>query len=328
MISAQSNASILAARGEATGIIAGSPSAAPPKDAEKTARLNADLSTRLDKIRSHAANFLEEKIALKERLKGLSDFQAEAILIGKSFDSAGIPLGRGLDPNDQFQAGYMKEVLEISNQIWGSSLNQRASTIKGAGDFEAGKAVANGMSPGVGSLAHWDGLTSEEQDLVFALTNLTDRNGARRYSTKEQFRAEFARDVEEQQRLMAGPTVGGPSRAERLAIANDMMRHAAGDYKAWQASRGKAGAVVDKIDLSTEGAKAAAETLSTAAPADGALDVQLKALETLKQINAQHHDWLKSLEESDKDKADRPDQSELPEQTLNPQPGSRLSVAA
>jgi len=328
MISALSNAPIAAARGEATGTVVGSPSAAPPTDAEKTARLNADLSTRLDKIRSHAASFLNEKIALKERLKGLSDFQAEAILIGKSFDSAGIPLGRGLDPNDQFQAGYMKEVLEISNQIWGSSLIQRASTIKGAGDFEAGKAVANGMSPGVGSLAHWDGLISEEQDLVFALTNLTDRNGARRYSTKEQFRAEFARDVEEQQRLMAGPTVGGPSRAERLAIANDMMRHAAGDYKAWQASRGKAGAMVDKIDLSTEGAKAAAETLPQEAPADGALDVQLKALETLKQINAQHRDWLKSLEQSDKDKADRPDQSELPEQTQNPQPGSRLSVAA
>ena len=127
---------------------------------------------------------------------------------------------------------------------------------------------------------------------------------------------------------MAGLTVGGPSRAERLAIANDMMRHAAGDYKAWQASRGKAGAVVDKIDLSTEGAKAAAQTLQQEAPADDALDAQLKALETLKQINAQHRDWLKSIEESDKDKVDRPDPSELPEQTQNPQPGSRLSVAA
>ena len=321
MISAIGNSSITAARGEVAG-------ASAPTDAEKTARLNVDLAARLEKIRAHAANFLDENRSLKERLQGLMGFQSETITIGKSFEAAGIPLARGLDPNDQVQAGYMREVLEISNRVWGSGLVQRASAINGASGYAAGKAVAEGKPPGLGALAHWDSLSVDEQDLAFALTNLVDRSGARRYSSKEQYRAEFARDVAEQQRLMAGPSVGGPSRAERLALANDMMRQAAGDYKAWQASRGNAGFVVDTISLSLEGAKAAAETLTQTAPADGTTQAQLKALETLKQVSAQHREWLASMEERETEQAERLNQTDLTAPLQPAQPGTRLSVAA
>jgi hypothetical protein len=329
MISALSNATISAARGEATGPIVGSPSAAPPTEAEKTARLNADLSTRLDKMRAESAKFLNDGLSLKERLKGFSEFQATYITWANAWEAAGFARNRGFDQNDPTQADYAMEAGKLGNQVFDSELYKLGASIVASSSIPAAQALLDGKPPASGMLAHWDGLTADEQDIAFAVNyGASFGDGSRPSSSKAQFRDNLSRFVEEQQKLMAGPTFGGPSRAERLTIANDMMRHAAGDYKAWQDSRGNIGVVVDKIELSAEGAKAAAQTLSKEAPADDALDAQLKALETLKQINAQHRDWLKSIEESDKDKVDRPDPSDLPVQTQSPQPGSRLSVAA
>lgn len=120
MISAQSNASILAARGEATGTIAGSLSAAPPTDAEKPARLNADLSTRLDRMRADSAKFLNDGLSLKERLKGFSDFQAAYITWANAWEAAGFSRNRGFDQKDPVQANYTLEAGKLGNQVFES----------------------------------------------------------------------------------------------------------------------------------------------------------------------------------------------------------------
>jgi hypothetical protein len=195
----------------------------------------------------------------------------------------------------------------------------------------AGDSGQNSATAGI----NWaKSLSAEDRELYFNAAATPDKFGRYEYRDFDDYIASMSR-IEKNWQPQPQANAGAPlTREEEATVARFAVRQASdrqllakltGEFN----SRfGGTLSTTDRIELSAEGAKAAAKTLPKEAPADGALDAQLKALETLKQINAQQRDWLKSIEESDKDKADRPDQPELPVQTQNPQPGSRLSVAA
>ena len=334
MITAANTAFNTFVRTETTNGSTASQGNAASADAEKTAKLHAELTARLETIKIGATKFLDEKLPLKERLQGFSDFQRAAVTISNGIEASGWGRNNPLDRNDPVVANYGSEVTKLSDQVNNSPLMKRALMTVNAGGIPASKALMEGKHPAAGTIEHWDSLTLEEQDIVFATQiGISSADGSRQASSKAQYRADLVRFVDEQHRLMAGPTVGGASRSEKLEMVSRMQSHSASDYKAWQASRGNAGVVIDKIDLSAEGAKAAAETLSQPA-VDGANDEQLKALETLKQVSARQREWLKSIQEDDKDTAGETAKSNISEadvsadSTVRVQIGSRVSVNA
>ena len=192
----------------------------------------------------------------------------------------------------------------------------------------------SGQNPATAGINWAKSLSAEDRELYFNAAATPDKFGRYEYRDFDDYIASMSR-IEKNWQPQPQINAGAPlTRDEEASVAffaakqvsdRQLLAKLTAEFN----SRfGGTLSTTDRIELSPEGAKAAAKTLPQEAPADGALEVQLKALETLKEINAQHRDWLKSLEEIDKDKADRPAPSELPEQTQNPQPGSRLSVAA
>ena len=332
MINAANPASTSFVHTEATTGSTGSQNTAASTDAEKTAKLNAELTRRLETMRAAADQFLDEKLPLKERLKNFTEFQATFNTVGNAVVTAGYARNsRGIDQSDPVQANYIKEARELGERVYGSDLYRRSEMIVNASAIPAAQSLADGKHPAEGQLSHWNSLTSDEQDIAFAMNyGISQGDGSRRFSTKEQYEANLERNIKDHEKAVAGGMVGGASRAERLEHAHRIMQTHGGDYKAWQASRGNAGVVIDKIDLSAEGAKAAAETLSQPA-VDGANDEQLKALETLKQVSARQREWLKSIQEGDDQKTEKsePDASEQsPERDASTITGSRVSVRA
>jgi hypothetical protein len=326
MIHAANPASTTFVRAETTSSSTASQGTAASSDAEKTAKLNAELTRRLETMRASADKFLDEKLPLKERLKNFSEFQATYNTVGNAVVAAGYERNsRGIDKSDPVQENYITEARALGDRVYKSDLYRRGEMIVNASAIPAAQSLANGNHPAEGQLAHWNSLTSDEQDIAFAMNyGISQGDGSRRFSTKEQYAANLERNIKDHEKAVAGGMVGGSSSAERLEQASRIMQTHGGDYKAWQASRGNAGAVVDKIDLSAEGAKAAAETLSQPVD-DGANDDALKALETLKQVSAQQREWLKSIQEGDNDKADETGKSGVKDLSAN---ASALSAKA
>jgi hypothetical protein len=281
-------------------------SAANPANA---APLPKELADSLDGMKENAAKFLDEKLPIKERLKAYTDFQNNYMNRDVKMVAAGLTNEWDLDPKHPVQNSYVAPANDLANRITSSELFNRATALGSEQGVFASRAFANGQSPAGGTLQHWDGLSADEKQILYTIgLDATYTDGSRPYPTAEAFRATMVGAEQSQSKMMAGPTVGGGTKADKLEFLGKIENRAARDLAYLQNIRGTSGsgpqAVVDKIDLSTEGAKAAAQTLAQPVGTDGANDVALKALETLKQVSTQQREWLKSLQKGDKDKAE------------------------
>lgn len=282
------------------------PVAANPANSEPLPRVLADS---LNGMQENAAKFFDEKLPLKERLKAYTDFQNKYMNRDLKMVSAGLTNEWDLDPKHPVQSSYVAPANDLANKITSSELFNRATALGSEQGVFANRAFANGQSPAGGTLQHWDGLSADEKQILYTIgLDATYTDGSRPYPTAESFRATMVRAEQSQSKMMAGPTVGGGTKADKLEFLGKIENRAARDLAYLQKIRGTSDSgkqtVVDKIDLSSAGAKAAAETLAQPVGTDSANDVALKALETLKQVSTQQREWLKSIQEGDKDKAD------------------------
>jgi ATP-dependent exoDNAse (exonuclease V) alpha subunit len=277
--------------------------------------------TGIEKIEANAMKFLDQALPLKDRLKGMADFQV--LIVTAQWDIK--------DPSQE------NKINQLSTAIYESDLFKQANAIGSENWLASTQAVADGKSAPTGGLQHWDSLSSDEKQIFFAFISHPFRDGSRQYSTPEQYRAGLARVSQDQERLLAGPTVGGATRADKLELLARVQRETARDIAWLQKSRGNVDGAnstnSDPIDLSALGAKAAAKTLAQPLATDGANDVALKALETLKQVGEQQREWAKSLAEKSANENDGTEDTVKLSQGASlesklAKPGSILSIAA
>jgi hypothetical protein len=277
--------------------------------------------TGIEKIEANALKFLDKALPLKDRLKGMADFQV--LIVTAQWDIK--------DPSQE------NKINQLAAKIHESDLSNLANALSSENTLANVTAGFNGKSGVTGSLQHWDSMSSDEKQVLFAFISHPYRDGSRQFSTPEQYRADLARVSQDQERLLAGPTVGGATRADKLDLLARVQRETARDIAWLQKSRGNVDGAnstnSDPIDLSALGAKAAAKTLAQPLATDGANDVALKALETLKQVGEQQREWAKSLAEKSANENDETSDNVNPSQgapldTKLAKPGSMLSIAA
>ncbi len=277
--------------------------------------------TGIEKIEANAMKFLDQALPLKDRLKGMADFQV--LIVTAQWDIK--------DPSQE------NKINQLSTAIYESDLSKQANAIGSESWLASTQAVADGKSAPTGGLQHWDTLSSDEKQIFFAFISHPFRDGSRQYSTPEQYRTGLARVSQDQERLLAGPTVGGDTRADKLDLLARVQRETARDIAWLKKSRGNVDGAKstnsDPIDLSALGAQAATKTLAQPPETDGANDVALKALETLKQVGEQQRAWAKSLAEKSANENDGTEDSVkvsqgAPLESKLAKPGSIFSIAA
>jgi hypothetical protein len=296
--------------------ISSTPMVAPTRGASAANPANAvplpkELADSLDGMKENAAKFLDEKLPLKERLKAYTDFQNNYMNRDVKMVAAGLTNEWDLDPEHPVQNSYVAPANDLANRITSSELFNRATALGSEQGVFANRAFANGQSPAGGTLQHWDGLSADEKQILYTIgLDATYTDGSRPYPTAEAFRATMVRAEQSQSKMMAGPTVGGGTKADKLEFLGKIENRAARDLAYLQNIRGTSGsspqAVVDKIDLSTEGARAATATLSQQPRDNEAVNAALSALETFLKVNAQQREWVEeAMQEDDGKKADR-----------------------
>jgi hypothetical protein len=268
-----------------------------------SAPLSDTVSKKVDRFKALATATLDTQAPLKDRIKAMAEFY--------TFSRNNTITVEDVN-SDQ---ALIKELNDLGSSVRGSDLSRRGEALLSEQNVFALRAVVDGKPMATGMIQHFDGLSAEDKQILFiSQIDVTYGDGTRPYSSPEQYRASLVRTNDEQSKLMAGSTVGGAARAEKQDMLAIAQGRAAPDLAYLQKIRGSSN--VDIIQLSPAAAKAAAQTLSQPA-ADGANDDALKALETLKQVSAQQREWLKSIQEGDKDKADETGKSGVKDLSAN-----------
>jgi hypothetical protein len=286
-----------------------------------SASLSDTVAKKVDRFKALAAATIDTQAPLKDRIKAMAEFSA--------FSRSNTITVEDLNSDQTL----IKELNDLGAAVRGSDLARRGEALLNEQSVFALRAVVDGKPMAAGMIQHFDGLSAEDKQIFFtSQIDVTYGDGTRPYSSPEQYRAALVRTNDEQSRLMAGPTGGGATRSEKLDMLAKAEGRAASDVAYLQKLRGNAN--LDTIQLSSAGAKAAAETLSQMSQTDGANDEQLKALETLKQVSERQREWLKSIQEGDTDRANETGKSVLSDADVSAdsaaqvQIGSRVSVNA
>jgi hypothetical protein len=222
---------------------------------------------------------------------------------------------------NNFVSAFGKSDLSVKMSSLGNIQALTMSAVSSAGKNAATAAInwAKNLSP-------------TDQDFFFNAGAVPDKNGRYEYKDFEGFLSNMSKWEREWTPPPTSTGAGQLTRDEAVAMARleaaqaqqkQYLGRLTDDYN----NRfGPTRTVTDTIELSGPGAKAAAKTL----PTDGANDVALKALETLKQVGEQQREWAKSRAEDD---AKKP-LNELSDGTPTAvaanivKPGSVLSIAA
>ena len=206
------------------------------------------------------------------------------------------------------------ELNQFFDQHANSEMSVKISYLGNKQALTMAAANTSGQNPVTAGLNWAKSLSADDRELFFNAAATPDKFGRYEYQSFDEFISIMSRL--EQAWVPPPETSAGASLTRdekdamsRLAAVQASQREQLAKLTAEFTGRfGHSSSPTDKIDLSIVGAMAAAETL--------------------KQVSAQHQEWLASMEEREAEQAERLNQTDLTAPLQPAQPGTRLSVAA
>jgi hypothetical protein len=256
----------------------------------------------------------------KEAAKAFNEFQ--------SWINAG-PMG-GRAENE-------KELNDLALASANTEFAKRLELLTNMESLAAMKATSNGTNPFTARLEFWKGASEVDREILMSNYSVADKFGQRELKNLDQ----FYKVLENNAAKFDEASPGQPNETALLALKEIQANNANRDLQLQLIQRlevSKAeynrryGGMTDTIELSGPAAKLAAKNSAS----DGANDVALKALETLKEVAERQREWAKNLAEENADGSTNiSDQTKVPaageaksQAPAVSKPGSVVSIAA